>query len=337
MEEVDRCKGCVLGAWLGDATGAVLEFQGRPSASALNAALTLPGGGIVKVGPGQVTDDGELTCCLLLALVESNSQLNLNKIAAKYGKWIQSKPFDLGGTLRKSLPKACNMKVHQAEMVRRGAKLSNTSQSNGCLMRISPLAVWCRNLSLEDTMTAVREEVKLTHTNETVQFACCFYVIAIGFLLKTGIREAAYMRTKEFLTGKTNSEFLEWLELVEASYCELPVHKPCGWSKIAFVYGFRYLLAGVNYHDAIFEIMRQGGDTDTNACIIGALIAAADGLNSLDQAKVEKVINWDISKGGIRRPDWLTVKHCAPVLDRLIENSPSVLEMIGSSLEYIKP
>ena len=74
MEEVDRCKGCVLGAWLGDATGAVLEFQGRPSASALNAALTLPGGGIVKVGPGQITDDGELTCCLLLALVESNSK-----------------------------------------------------------------------------------------------------------------------------------------------------------------------------------------------------------------------------------------------------------------------
>ena len=336
MDELDRCRGCLFGAWLGDATGSILEFKGRPSPSALREAFDLPGGGIAKLGPGQITDDGELTCCLLQALIDANSVLNLNIIASKYGKWIQSKPFDLGGTLRKSLPKACNMQVHQAEMVRRGAKLSASSQSNGCLMRISPLAVWCRNLSLPETFRAVCEEVKLTHPNETVLLVCSFYVIAVGFLVRTGNREAAYRDTKEFFNDKANAELREWIGLIEAENCALAVNKASGWCKIAFVYGFRYLLAGMNYYQALYEIMIQGGDTDTNSCIIGALIAAADGFSALDQEKVNKVKEWDFSKGGIKRPKWLTVKYCAPLVDRLIEISPRSLEIVGDSSSYIK-
>ena len=71
MNEEDRCIGCIYGAWLGDTTGSVLEFKGKPSASALAEAFELNGGGIAKLGPGQITDDGELTCCLLQGLVES--------------------------------------------------------------------------------------------------------------------------------------------------------------------------------------------------------------------------------------------------------------------------
>ena len=56
-------------------------------------------------------------------------------------------------------------------------------------------------------MIAVKEEVMLTHSNETVQHACCFYVIAIKFLIKTGNRVAAFNETKAYLIGKTNSEF----------------------------------------------------------------------------------------------------------------------------------
>lgn len=38
------------------------------------------------------------------------------------GNWFLSKPIDIGGTIRKSIPKACNMKVHQAHLCRKGAK-----------------------------------------------------------------------------------------------------------------------------------------------------------------------------------------------------------------------
>lgn len=329
MSLQSKCQGCIFGAWVGDACGAVLEFKGRPSKSALESALTLPGGGVHGVGPGQITDDGELTISLLYGLVNGEGYLNLNKIAVSYSNWFLSRPFDIGNTLRKSIPKACNMQTHQAELMRRGSRLAESSQSNGCLMKISPLAVWCRNLSSEETFRAVWEEVGLTHPNATVRIACAFYVIVIGWLLKGEIRESAYQRSKEFILTKANEEIRNWLIEIERENCELLVHKPAGWVKIAFVYGMRYLLLGLSYAQAISEIMSQGGDTDTNACIIGALIGAADGLEGIPREMVEKVVSWDPAKGGIRRPKFLQVKENLHLIDRLIMVSPDTLTIIG--------
>ena len=44
-------RGCVIGAWVGDALGAVLEF-GVVNENTVNHALTMPGGGNLGVGPG---------------------------------------------------------------------------------------------------------------------------------------------------------------------------------------------------------------------------------------------------------------------------------------------
>ncbi|CAG9315623.1 unnamed protein product [Blepharisma stoltei] len=330
---IDRCKGAIIGAWLGDAIGAVLEFQGVPNVSSLRAAFELRGGGLHHAGPGQTTDDSELTCCLLRGLSNS-SNLNLNYIAEQYGNWITSRPFDLGGSLRNSLPKAANLKSHVAEMVRRGAAKNQDSQSNGCLMRISPLAVWCRNLSPADIVKAVKEEVSLSHPNVTVQLACCFHVMAIGMLINTRDRRSSYMRTKEEMEPYMNNEIREWVGLIEAESIDLPVNKASGWAKIAFVYGFRSLLAGDRYLEAVEKILSGGGDTDTNACIIGSLIASADGLSALPIEKVNRVLAWSPTLGGIKRPKWLRPSSCISLIDSLIANSPTQLTIIGGKDEY---
>ena len=47
--------GAVLGAAVGDAAGAYLEFAGRPDAAAVATALSMPGGGVWRLSPGQVS------------------------------------------------------------------------------------------------------------------------------------------------------------------------------------------------------------------------------------------------------------------------------------------
>lgn len=47
----------------------------------------MPGGGVHKVGPGQITDDGELSISLAKGLINGKGKLNLNLIAIEYGKW----------------------------------------------------------------------------------------------------------------------------------------------------------------------------------------------------------------------------------------------------------
>lgn len=70
MDIKNLAQGCLVGAFVGDSAGARLEFLGhRPDDTELDDALAMKGGGVFRVAPGQVTDDGELTLALARALV----------------------------------------------------------------------------------------------------------------------------------------------------------------------------------------------------------------------------------------------------------------------------
>ena len=334
--EESRCKACILGAWVGDAIGGVLEFGGVPSRGAVDEAFRMCGGGVHKLGPGQVTDDSEMGISLLRGLVAGRGRLDLNQIASYYGKWFASAPFDVGGTIRQSVGRAVNMASHQAEMMRRGASKGGDSQSNGCLMRIAPLPVFLRHLPREDAANAVREEVGLTHVNETIQHACVLYCLTITHLLThPGDRSGAFQSSKEFVLATGNEEVKDWLRAVEDPNEEVVVNRKSGWGKIALVYSLRSLLAGMDYSTAIREIVGKGGDTDTNACIIGAMLGAADGLDSIPPSCQSAVLCWSsATHSGVSRPSWLSPKETYPLVDRLIALAPRQLTVVGGRGEY---
>ena len=50
----DAALGCLLGAAVGDAAGATLEFKRVVTEADVDEALRMPGGGVLDVGPGQV-------------------------------------------------------------------------------------------------------------------------------------------------------------------------------------------------------------------------------------------------------------------------------------------
>ena len=114
-----RAYGTILGAFVGDAAGAPLEFLDQNEMKVLiDNALSFSGGGALKVGPGQVTDDSEMAMCLLHALGrpsvgfeesvlkmrdvshandEEVSELRLERIQYYFGLWCnKSEPFDIG-------------------------------------------------------------------------------------------------------------------------------------------------------------------------------------------------------------------------------------------------
>ena len=47
------------------------------------------------------------------------------------------------------------------------------------------------------------------------------------------------------------------------------------------MYSFYYLKNEISYYAAIEEMISMGGDTDTNAAIVGGLLGAYHGLNGL--------------------------------------------------------
>jgi hypothetical protein len=61
--------GALLGAAVGDAAGAFLEFAGLPTRLDVEKALTMPGGGVWRVAPGQVRTSARARPKTLVVLV----------------------------------------------------------------------------------------------------------------------------------------------------------------------------------------------------------------------------------------------------------------------------
>ena len=71
-----------------------------------------------------------------------------------------------------------------------------------------------------------------------------------------------------------------------------------GWLKVCTSLSFYWLLRakdieGSVYDYVIRETIRCGGDTDTNACIVGGMIGALIGFKKLNQVNVGKVFQFD--------------------------------------------
>ena len=74
--------------------------------------------------------------------------------------------------------------------------------------------------------------------------------------------------------------------------------KAGGWVKHAFILSFNFLKQdSVDYKKAIHDTLILGGDTDTNACIVGGMIGVCMGMSKLPQDELNKMINCNIKLG----------------------------------------
>lgn len=334
----DAALGCILGALVGDAAGATLEFlQRKPTLAEVNRAMQMPGGGVWQVAPGQITDDGELTLCLLQALAE-NRAFEIESVARYYARWIDSDPFDIGTTTVSSLGSysafqwkaTLEQEGYAAAMTQAAARNCMGSKANGSLMRISPLGVWGYRVSDRELANFAMQDSRLSHPNLTCCYAIACYVIAIASLLRhPGDRQEAFKRAKSWLESpvsqhwgesRASEEVLQWLQDAENNL-NIPCEPQMGFVKIAFTHAFRHLLLGSSYVEAIQETLFGGGDTDTNACIVGGLIGAACGVNSIPEDMKNSVLHCDTRLGNHPRPEFLHPGRVPALVKLLVEQS----------------
>lgn len=339
----DAALGCFLGALVGDAAGATLEFIGRqPTREEVDWAMGMPGGGVWNVAPGQITDDGELTLCLARGLAVKET-FDLEAIACNYARWIDSHPFDIGNTTAFSLGAYRELqwlplfsKRGYAGVMRQAASdRCMASKANGSLMRISPLGIWGHRFDDDKLADFARQDARLSHPNLSCGAAAACYTIAIANLMrKPGDRKAAFTAAKTWLVSQTSPTFLQnlpqnseavsgaievlhWLQDAENNV-NVAYHPHIGFVKIAFTHAFRHLLLGSDYVEAIREILLGGGDTDTNACIVGGLVGAACGASRIPEAMKNAVLQCDPQQGKNPRPEFLRAAQVPELVENLI-------------------
>jgi ADP-ribosylglycohydrolase len=306
----DAAFGAILGALVGDASGAVLEFARRAITEIdVEKALSMPGGGVWKVAPGQITDDGELTMSLLWALAE-NPEQPTEAASSRYAAWYESDPFDIGTTTAAAFGRARGAR----EMTAAAAARSMGSMANGSLMRATPLGVWGAGRSEATTIETAMSDARLSHPNENCVGAAVAYALAIRHLIQhPGCVDGAF--NAALLTP--SAEVREWLAEAKRGV-RAPYSPHDGFVWIAFTHAFRHLLAGTSYVEAIAETLRGGGDTDTNACIVGGLLGARWGVSAIPESMKQAVLECDPARGAHARPEELHPRHVERLVNQLL-------------------
>ncbi len=277
---LSRAQGCLLGQCIGDALGALVEFQDPEEirASCPDGVRDLADGGTHNTLAGQPTDDSELALMLARSLVAAG-RFDPRLVIDSYVYWYESDPFDMGRTSSCALGAAAGGRS-PSERLRRAHKAADSaSQANGSLMRISPLGIFGWNKPYEAAAHALVDSA-ITHPNEVCMEACAVLVRAIAEAVAGADAPAAYHAALSEALAGNNPAIIE--TLTRATLAR-PDHFPAnrGWVLVALQNAFYQLLHAPDFEEGLVSTVMAGGDTDTNAAVCGALLGAVYGRDAI--------------------------------------------------------
>ena len=297
-------RGGLLGAFVGDASGATLEFFGRtPSHEDVERALSMVGGGCWRVAPGQITDDGELALCLARSLAGAQA-VDRDKVAEAYVGWFNSGPFDIGNATHNAFGHHRARERVTAHLVEEAARRSNmASKANGALMRSIGLGIWSWRLSPEEAANAARSDARLSHPNPSCQHAnaACIQSPVRHLVLNAGDSRGALRAASAALNNEGARRKREAGLAKRRPGRGTPYHPNAGFVRTSHSPP-RLAISKrrPRMSRRCARRWREGGDTDTNACINPAgLLGTLHGRDDIPQPMRAAVLNCDTA---LRRP-----------------------------------
>lgn len=145
----DRVLGALFGFAIGDAMGATTEFMSAKQIRNTYESVTdIIGGGWLGLKAGQVTDDTQMSICVIDALMTKSGSFE-NNVSNNFIQWYQSNPPDVGGQCSKGI---------QYLMQSKRIPVEPNALGNGALMRALPCALY-GDLELN------KIQQRLTHNN----------------------------------------------------------------------------------------------------------------------------------------------------------------------------
>ena len=285
-QRLSRATGCLLGQVIGDSLGARVEFKKAAEIAGLfpQGVRELADGGVYHIIAGQPTDDSEMALMLSRSLL-SEKIYRKDSVLHSYREWLQTRPIDVGATTERGL-----LGLHTTE-----------SESNGSLMRVSPIGVWAAGDPRRAARTA-REDSALTHPNTVCLEACSGYAAAIA----AGVGGASREAMLEAALASSSGRAREAIEQGARGALPADYETNMGMVLVALQNAF-HCLFHAQFEDALVATVSRGGDTDTNAAIAGALLGAAHGREAIPPRWILPVLACrPLDEAGALRPRPMT-------------------------------
>jgi len=105
-----------------------------------------------------------------------------------------------------------------------------------------------------------------------------------------------------------------------------------GWVQVSWTYSFYFLKSGkVDYEECVREVLLQGGDTDSNACIVGGMIGAVLGLERMkggNEKRLEVMLSCEVSGSKQVRPGRYNPSEGLALVEKLVRIAPEKLVIV---------
>lgn len=256
-----RALGAYLGLACGDALGATVEFLTKGEiAHQYGVHRHIKGGGWLKLQPGQVTDDTEMSLHLGRAIL-AGPEWDARRAADEFAVWLKSVPVDVGDTTRRGIRRyIMNGTLEEPE--------SEYHAGNGAAMRNLPVALATLG---DDSALALwsREQSRITHSNLMSDAA----VLALGRMVHRLIQGGGVVAARE----EANALIAQHRQFKFQPYRGLATAYIVDTVQTVFHHYFQT----DSVESCVVETVNQGGDADTTGAIAGMLAGATYGVEDI--------------------------------------------------------
>jgi poly(ADP-ribose) glycohydrolase ARH3 len=286
----DKFRGAILGCFLGDAFGA--GFEGMSPDKALFHLNVLS-----KKFPRQYTDDTDMTLALAESISESG-KIDPEGIAKHFSLSCDLTRGYAIGTIKAVLGLRGGLKWDQVARI----GFREGSFGNGAAMRVSPVGLFYHH-DLDGLRKAAIEQSNITHVHPRGQWGAVMQAASVGFAVtqnpdESFAGEKMVINLREVLWGGP-IEYMRALNKIEEM-----VNKGKRLEAREVV---QFLGNGVEAHfsvpsvcyiastyspdfcDAIRAAISLGGDTDTIAGMVGAIVGSHVGEKGLPMEWIEQL------------------------------------------------
>ena len=265
----DRALGAYLGLAVGDALGAPVEFMTAREIRERHGTLRhMVGGGWLRLRPGQVTDDTEMSLCLGRALIDSGGWVP-RAAAREFANWLRTRPIDVGNTCRRGIQR----------YISKGSLSTPPNEGdagNGAAMRIFPLAL----ATLHDDAafsTAALQQAHITHNHPLSDAA----TLTLGHMVRLLMRDknvaACRIEADSLVTVHRQFRFEPYPGRASAYIVD---------TMQTVLHGF---FTTTGFEECLIDVVNRGDDADTTGALAGMLAGARYGLASIPPLWLRKL------------------------------------------------
>ncbi|MBT9540864.1 ADP-ribosyl-[dinitrogen reductase] hydrolase [Thiobacillus sp.] len=257
----ERALGAYLGFAVGDALGATVEFM-MPSEiqHAYGMHRDMIGGGWLKLKPGQITDDTQMSLALGQSIIDS-SGWNAVAAADAFVAWLKTRPVDVGNTCRRGIQRYMTHGTLAGEA-------NEADGGNGACMRNLPLALATLHDEAEFAQ-ATREQCHLTHHHPLSDAA----TLALGRMAQILIHGGGIKGCR--------AEASRLVAAFPAFRFEPYPRRASGYIVDTTQTVLHYFFITDSFESCVTEVVNRGEDADTNGALAGMLAGAAYGASGI--------------------------------------------------------